>query len=183
MQWRRHGRSVNDLNLSDAYAKWADELVGYATALVGPHGADDVVADAFASLLRRERDDAAAERPSRWSQLIEPKPYLFRTVFNAVAMQQRSGGRRSAREQRAAVASGAANWSPPTDALVDDPAVRAAIDALSTQQRGAVYLTYWLDFTITDAAAALDCSAGAVKRHLSRARSTLREALDHKDVR
>lgn len=174
---------VHDIAIDDAYEKWSDELVGYATALIGPDHADDIVADAFAGLVRRERDDATAGHPSRWSAIIDPRPYLFRAVFNSAAAQSRAAGRRRAREWATTHDPHHRRSAPPSDALLADPVVVAAVNSLSRQQRGAVYLTYWLDFPAADVANILGCSAGSVKRHLARARKTLRTALDRRDAR
>lgn len=150
------------LSIEQAYGKWADELTRYATALVGPADAPDLVADAFAAVLARG-DDA-------WRAVTEPRAYLFRAVTNAARMSWRSGVRRRRRELR---------WpaDPPTSELLADPRVRAALDRLSVQQRAATYLTYWHDLAPDAVAELLAVSPGAVKRHLARARSTLREVL------
>ncbi len=86
---RRHGCSVR---IDEAYSKWADELTRYASALVGPHDAADVVADAFAGLL--------AAGDERWASVIEPRTYLFRCVLSAARMRRRSSERRAVRERR-----------------------------------------------------------------------------------
>lgn len=174
---------VHDIAIDDAYEKWSDELVAYATALSGPDHADDIVADAFVTLIRRERHDAASGHPSRWSAVADPRPYLFRTVFNSAAAQFRATGRRRARESRSRQDPHNRRWVPPADTLLADPVVLAAVNSLSRQQRGAVYLTYWLDFPAHEVGDVLGCSAGSVKRHLARARATLRTAFDRKDAR
>lgn len=150
------------MSIEEAFRKWGDELVAYATALVGPADAADLVADVFAGLLTR--GDAA------WSVVLDGRGYLFRSVTNAARMTARSGSRRRARELR---------WSsePVAGELLDDPGVRRALDRLSVQQRAVVYFAYWHELAPAAIAALLDISDGAVRRQLARARSTLRKVL------
>lgn len=151
------------MRLSDAevYEKYANELVRFATGLVGPDDAPDVVADAFVKVLGSKS----------WEELDDPKSYLYRTVLNQVRMRHRSTMRRKAREMRTA------NRDFSFDPEVR-PEVLEAMSALSTRQRAAVVLTYWEDLTPSDVAKRLDISEGTVRRHLARARAKLREVLD-----
>jgi RNA polymerase sigma-70 factor (ECF subfamily) len=153
---------VGEISIEEAYRKWGDDLVRYATALVGPADAADLVADAFATVLQRGAQ--------RWVEVREPRGYLFRAVSNQAHMLRRGRGRRERRELA---------W--PADEvqseLLADPSVRATLDRLSVQQRAVVFLTYWEDLSVPQVAALLDVSEGAVKRQLARARSTLREVL------
>lgn len=151
------------MRLSDAetYEKYADELVRFATALVGPNDAADVVADTFLRVLGSRG----------WSEVEEQKPYLYRSVLNEVRMRHRSTIRRRAREHRATVPE-----------AVHDPEVRpevlAAVGALSPRQRAVVFFTYWEDLSVGDVADRLGISDGSVRRHLARARARLRRVLD-----
>ena len=152
---------TTDLTIAEAFEKWADDLVAYATALVGPDDASDVVQQAFV-------DVAASDR---WSQVREPRPYLYRATLNAVRSQRRSRARRAAREWRA---------RPHELAhveLLSDPAVLDAVRSLSVQQRAVIFLTYWEDQTPSSVAEKLGVSDGTVRRQLARARSKLRKAL------
>jgi RNA polymerase sigma-70 factor (ECF subfamily) len=153
---------VVGVTVEEAYRKWGDELVGYATALVGPADAPDLVSEAFAAVL--VRGDAF------WSTVATPRAYLFRSITNAARMSARSRLRRRARELR---------WSahPVAGELLFDPAVRRALDRLSVQQRAVIYLAYWHDLAPEAIGGLLDISDGAVRRHLARARSRLRKVL------
>lgn len=142
------------------YRKHADELVRFATGLVGPFDAADVVADAC----------MAAFRSSGWSDVSESRAYLYRAVLNQARMHHRSTLRRRLREQRAAVREETADREPDLDVL-------AAIERLSLQQRAVVMLTYWEDLTVDEVGSRLEISEGAVKKHLARARARLREWL------
>lgn len=153
---------LGDVSLEDAYRKWADELTRYATALVGSDDAADLVAEAFAAMLRRGE--------VAWRSIAEPRSYLYRAVFNAALMNARGSARRRLRELRwgAAIAS---------SELLSDPEVLRALAALSVQQRSVTFLTYWHDMAPTTVASMLQISEGSVKRHLARARTALREVL------
>jgi RNA polymerase sigma factor (sigma-70 family) len=153
---------VGELSVEAAFRKWGDDLVRFATAMVGPSDAADVVSEAFASVLSGGED--------RWCRVREPRAYLFRAVANAARMWARGGARRRRRELR---------W--PVDTVVGellaDPSVRRALDGLSVRQRAALFVTYWLDASPSEAASMLGVSEGAVKRHLARGRAALREVL------
>lgn len=145
----------------EIYRKYADDLVRFATGLVGPSDAPDVVTDAC---LR-------AFRSSGWREVGNPRAYLYRTVLNQANSHHRSTLRRRLREMRGA---------PPEEVRMTeaDLDVLAAVDRLSVQQRAVVILTYWEDLTSSEVAARLGVSSGSVKRHLARARRRLREYLD-----
>jgi RNA polymerase sigma factor (sigma-70 family) len=149
------------MTVEEAYSKWATALTQYAAMLVGPDDAGDVVGEVFARLL---------SEPARLDGLVDHRPYLYRSVLNAVRMRARSDRRRTRREW--------ANSSSQQDAeLLRDPAVVAAVRRLSVQQRAVTYLAYWEDLDVSTIAATLDVSEGTVRRQLARSRSKLREAL------
>jgi DNA-directed RNA polymerase specialized sigma24 family protein len=142
------------------YRAHAADLVRYATVLVGPHDANDVVNDAVTATIARGSLAGADDVRAYW----------FGAVARTAADWHRSSYRRRAREQRAAGRHGVVLPATPDDA-------RALLAALSTQQRAVVYLTYWLDWPIERVAAALAVSDGTVKKQLARARDHLREVL------
>lgn len=147
---------------SEVYRLHADELVRYATALVGPTDAPDVVVDAVLS---------AVGSPG-WSAVGNQRAYLYRAVLNTCASLRRRDARRSVREARAgAVADPGAS---PDDASLD---ARRALAGLSPQQRAVVYLTYWDDLAPAQVAALLGVSEGSVRKQLARAREHLRRVL------
>ncbi len=145
----------------EIYRKHADELVRFATGLVGPVDAPDVVTDAC----------LAAFRSSRWGEITNHRAYLYRSVLNTARNHHRGTLRRRVRELKAA----GETTSYPVEVDVD---VLAAVDRLSVQQRAAVVLTYWEDLTPVQVATRLGVSEGSVKRQLARARSRLKEFLD-----
>jgi RNA polymerase sigma-70 factor (ECF subfamily) len=145
----------------DLYASNRVALTRFATALVGPSDAADVVSDTVVSLLKSgrlvEADNAVA--------------LMYRAVLNKANSHHRSMYRRRARERRFA-----------DSIIVQDPELRPdvvdAVVKLSPQQRACIYLTYWEDLTPSDVAQRLDIGEGTVKRYLARARANLREVLD-----
>ncbi len=145
----------------EIYRKYADDLVRFATGLVGPFDARDVVTDAC---LR-------AFRSRHWGDVTNHRAYLYRTVMNQARSHHRSTLRRRVREMRSAVSESLV----PVEVDVD---VLAAVDKLSVQQRASVVLTYWEDLTPAEVASRLGISKGSVKRHLARARARLKELLD-----
>lgn len=144
---------------------YANDLVRFATGLVGPFDAQDVVTD---GCLR-------AFSSKSWNSVDNPRAYLYKAVLNQARSQHRSTMRRRVRETRAASRDGT------TVAGMDvaiDVDVLSAVDQLSVQQRAVVMLTYWEDLAPAQAASRLGISEGSVKRHLARARKKLKGMLD-----
>jgi RNA polymerase sigma factor (sigma-70 family) len=145
----------------EVYEKHADDLVRFATGLVGPSDAADVVS---AAVLR-----AVSSRS--WGAARNQRAYLFRAVLNEARMQHRSTMRRRAREARVAVPDVSAETPLPR------PEVLESIGRLSLRQRAVVVLVYWDDLDAAGVARLLEISEGAVKRHLARAHHRLRELM------
>ena len=143
------------------YKMYGDDLVRFATAIVGPSDAQDVVSQAMTKLLSNGALRGAGNQ----------RALLYRTTFNEAKSMQRSVVRRRLRERRTAKV-----------IAVHDPDVRPdvvhAVLRLSPQQRACVWLTYWADLRTSDIAEYLEISEGSVKQHLSRARHNLKEVLD-----
>ena len=155
-----HPMEVDTRSDEAVYVAHAHELVRFATGLVGPADAPDVVADAFL------RVTAAPV----WACAHNRRALLFRAVVNEARSRQRSDLRRRSRERRA---SGPERVESPEF----QPEVLAAVHALSSQQRAVVFLTYWNDLTPGAVAELLDVSEGSVRKQLARARKHLRRAL------
>lgn len=71
-RWRHRG-GVSAIGLEEADEKWADELMGYATAIAGRTDAADIVSDAFWRLLQNGSRDSASRNGA-----VDPRAYLFR---------------------------------------------------------------------------------------------------------
>jgi len=146
---------------AEVYRLHADELTAFATSVVGPHDAPDVVSAAV----------LAAFSSSGWHTVSNPRAYLYRTVYNECLRLSKRNSERAKRERLALV---------PRDVHLPDvrPDVADAVRALSPQQRAVVVLTYWQDFSIASVAEHLGISDGSVRKHLARARANLREVLN-----
>ncbi len=141
----------------------APELIRFATALVGPVDAADVLSSAVVKALSTPGWPAVTNRPA----------YLYRAVFNEAQTWLRRAGRRPVLEARSR------HGEPDRWELPElRPEVRQAVAALSTQQRAVIVLTYWADLPPADVAERLGISDGSVRRHLARARARLRKVLD-----
>ncbi len=153
----------NAAGLSDAqiYEQHAAELIRFATGIVGPSDAADVLSTAMVNALSSDG----------WPEVTEKRAYLYRCVLNAARSDQRSGSRRRLRELRVAGREVAR-------AHESTPEVWDAVRELSPRQRAVVFLTYWEDLDIASVANLLDQSEGSVKQHLARARAHLRRKLD-----
>jgi RNA polymerase sigma-70 factor (ECF subfamily) len=143
------------------YLRYADELTRYATALVGPHDAPDVVVDGV----------LAAFASAGWAGVQHRRAYLYRCVLHRAASVRRSDARRHRRELAAAGSALAQGEDPSIDA-------HRALARLSPQQRAVVYLTYWDDLAPAQIADLIDVSEGTVRKQLARAREHLRRILD-----
>lgn len=145
-----------DDDAAAAYEKYADEVVRFASAVVGPSGAEDLAASAMGRVLRG----------SSWRSAENLRAYLFRAVTNEARSIHRSTKRRLAREAASV-----------RDGQASDGFVRAevldAVRRLSVRQRAVVYMTYWLDASADEVAADLGCSVRTVERELTTARRRL----------
>lgn len=144
------------------YRSYSQELTRYATGLVGPFDAPDVVTDACLK----------AFESRTWPDVIDHRAYLYRTVLSVANDHHRRTLSRRLREMKVA-----GRDTTPDLAVNLDLEVLDAVERLSVQQRAAVYLTYWEDLTPDVVAQRMGVSPGSVKRHLARARKRLGELL------
>lgn len=147
--------------MRELYEKHAEELVRFATFLVGPADAQDAVSSTMLKVLAG----------CAWVEVANVRAYLYRMVLNEVRMERRSAMRRRAREFRTAMRGDATELPDPR------PEVLAAVAQLSPRQRAVVFLMYWEDLSTQAVAALLGITEGAVHRHLARARQKLRRSL------
>lgn len=152
--WPARGQDVDD---SAIWAKHKEELVRYATMLVGPDHAEDVLSTVVERVLRRR---------GSLSSLDDPRPYLFRSVLNE--------SRGLLRRRRVDP------W--PEEVVAETvehrPDVALAVGRLPDRQRAAVYLTYWRDLPVREVAELMGCRPGTVKRYLHLSRRKLGEVLE-----
>jgi len=151
------------VDVEEEYRQHFAALVHYATVLVGPHDAMDIVNDAVLATLTRGSLDG----------VDNVRAYWFRAVTNTAAGWHRSRSRRRSRE-----ATAAARTVPSAD-LESMADAQRTLRVLSVQQRAAVYLTYWNDWTPAQIADVLGVGEGTVRKALARGRERLREVLPH----
>ena len=127
---------------------------------MGPGDAHDIAVEA----LLRAAPVAGGETVGN------PRAYLMRSVANHANDLRRSRERRWRRDLAAV---GPASTASP-DTFLD---VRRAVSSLSLAQRTVTYFVYWEDLSERDIAVLLQVAPGTVRRHLVRARTHLRKAL------
>lgn len=149
---------------SEIYEKNASDLIRYATVLVGPDQAPDVVSTVIVRLLRRRS----------LSDLDDARAYLFRAVLN----ESRSW-KRARRSQQLNL--GRFFDRPDSEQLETAIAERVtaaeAVWRLPPRLRAAAYLVYWLDLSLAETARLLGVSTGTVKRYVHEVRERIREEL------
>jgi DNA-directed RNA polymerase specialized sigma24 family protein len=154
--------TIDSKRCSDAeiYANHAVALLRFATVLVGPVDAQDVVSSAVLRSLGSPE----------WRQVENHRGYLHQAVANEARNLFRSNGRRR---------NGEVGLTGQLVVCLPEfrPDVQQAVEKLSVRQRAVVYLTYWEDMTNQMAADYLGISAGSVRRHLARAKTHLRREL------
>ncbi len=140
------------------------ELLRIALLLTSdPHTAEDVVQETLQRLA------------PRWSRVDNPKAYCRRIMHNIVVDQTRARARRPRELQLF----DAGERSDPRSADPQDsaelwPALRAALNRLTVQQRTVIVLRYFDDRSEAEVARLLGISAGTVKSTASRAIAQLR---------
>lgn len=144
------------------YRSYSVELTRYATGLVGPFDAPDVVTDACLK----------AFGSRGWPDVVDRRAYLYKTVLTVANDHHRRTLSRRLREMKTA---GRDHLPDPMGSI--DVEVLEAVRRLSVQQRAAVFLTYWEDLAPDAVAERMGVSIGTVKRHLARARKRLGEWL------
>ena len=150
---------------AELWSRHAGDLTRYATLLVGPHDAHDIVSIAF---------HRVTGRLDEGHEVRNVRAYLMRAVTNAATDEHRSQRRRQERDLRSAIVSDLRPVDPPPGTELD---IRRAVAELSMQQRAVVYFTYWEDLDSQQIARLLDIAPATVRRHLSRARLQLRKEL------
>ena len=150
------GTGVSD---EQVWRKHRDELVRYASVLVGPSDAEDLLSSVVVRALAST---------GSLSALDNPRPYLFRALLNEAKNHSRSKARKVPLPT-----------VPEQDPADLRPEVLEAVMRLAPQQRAAVYLTYWKDLGVSEASRLMGCRPGTVKRYLSLARNHLKGVLTY----
>ena len=145
-----------------AYAANATRLMALAATLVGPSNAEDVVSEAVLRAIKSQG----------WSRVENHRAYLTRAVINEAKASYRTSARREGRERRYAMRQRPIGEAEPSSRLL------SALASLPLQQRAVIFLTYWADQTPPQVAEELGVAEGTVRKHLARARATLRMELE-----
>ena len=148
-----------DSGMDDAaiWRKHKEELIRYATVLVGVDHAEDVLSTVVERVLRQR---------GSFTTLDDARPYLFRAVLNESRGLMRR--RRVVPWERDFV----------ENHVGFRPDVAVAVGALPERQRAAVYLTYWRDLPVREVADLMGCRPGTIKRYLHLSRNHLRKVLE-----
>lgn len=128
-----------------------------------PHRADDVVADALGTLLRKWR---------RISRVDRPDAYLRRMLVTAYLNEARRPWRR---EQ--STADLPEPRPGPVPDVVDRVTLLALLDQLPPRRRAVLILRFFEDLSVEQTADALDCAVGTVKAHTHHGLADLRALL------
>ena len=137
---------------AEVYEKYADELVRFATMLVGPTNAEDVVADA---VLRVFASPA-------WKSVANRRAYLYRSVLSQASSTARSTQRRLLRERHYAGGS-------TSDEPMLRPELLAALLSLTVRHRAVIFMSFWLDQPTQAIGQVLGMSERTVQRDLENA--------------
>ena len=135
-------------------------LRAWATALAGDAAVgEDIAQEAFTRLL------------TRWTSVLEPRPFLYAVSANLLNDRWRHQQRRRTALRLLARTTDAATPGP-------DNSVRDLISRLPDRQRIAVLLHYYGGLSVREVADHLHKPEGTVRRWLTEARASLRTALE-----
>lgn len=140
---------------AEVYVKLRQHLLQYATSLVGPSRAEDVVSTVVVRTMQRQP----------LAEIADPRAYLMKAVLNEARTVWR--GRRN---------------EPLPESLPGDlpDEVIETLDViwrLPVQQRAVVYLHYWEGHQVNEIAGLMGLGPGTVKRYLHNARKRLESDL------
>ena len=141
---------MSQVDAGEEFRLYVDELVRFATLLVGADDATDVVSEAVTTSLARGSRVGVENVRAYW--------------------HRKSFSRRRREERFVGLRLPVSEWMPPGDA-------RRILAGLSPQQKAVVFLTYWYDLSPASVGELLAVSEGTVRKQLARARNHLREVL------
>lgn len=147
---------VRTLTRGEVFERYGVELTRFATSLVGPSDAQDVVSDAL----------LASMWSGGWDKVENQRAYLYRAIASRARMNHRSASRRHQREVKAANPGVGADGHSGVD-------VWEALDHLDVVDRAVTYLTYWEDLSEAETGERLGVSERTVRRRLTRSRKKL----------
>jgi RNA polymerase sigma-70 factor, ECF subfamily len=170
------------------FRRHAPVIQRYVTRRIGPHAADDVVAETFLAAFRQRGSyrpgtagPADTADTAGQASTADALPWLYGIATNLVRRHWRT----EVRQLRVLARTGAdpvvADFSPRVDESVSAASTNAALAAglagLPAAQRDALLLVAWGGLTYEQVAAATGVPLGTVQSRISRARRRLRAAL------
>lgn len=179
MTGRDQTGSVSAFDLAELYDSHAQGLYHYLARRVGPHVADDLVADSFLAVWEhRQRFDPARASPKAW---------LYGVATTLVRQHVRREERRLrawAKEGGRGVPSGdfGDRVAESTDAGVLAGRAAEALADLRGAERDVLLLVAWADLGPSEIAEVLDIPVVTVRTRLHRARTRVRTAMTVKET-
>ena len=140
------------------YRQHKYDLIRYATILVGPSDAEDVLSTVIARVYRSGRT---------LSDLDAPRPYLMKAVLHE------SLDRKKKKQSQELLLVDQA-----IEPVKSRPEVLDAVAALPLRQRAAIFLSYWVGMNSTEAAELMGCRPATVRRYVHVAKKKLGAGLD-----
>ena len=158
---------------AELFRRHAPVIQRYVTRRIGPHDADDVVAETFLIAFRR--------RASYRMQAPDALPWLYGIATNVVRRHRRTELRQLRLLARTGTDPVTAPFTDQVDAAVSAASTGAALAAglarLPAAQRDALLLVAWGGLSYEQVAHATGVPLGTVQSRVSRARQRLRAAL------
>ena len=143
------------------YHSLAPRLMRYATVLVGPTDAEDVVSNVVAKAMHRHGSLSALE---------DAAPYLMKSVLNEATGLRRSRARRKTVPAATVPDVAGGDRSSTLE-------IRELIDELPPKQRAAAYLVFFEENTAVEAARLLGTQPATVRRYVHLARQKIERAM------
>jgi RNA polymerase sigma-70 factor (ECF subfamily) len=170
---------AEDRSYASPESLFMDEYERLARAITlishDPDVARDAVQEAFARLCREWPTVSGYQHQAAWVRKV---------ALNLLRDQQRQSGRRARlfvsleqmqQDSEDLAWDGFASFDIPADG---DPDLWRAVRQLPEKQKTAIGLFYIADLNVSEVAAAMGVSQGTVKRHLDRARNTIRTKME-----
>lgn len=159
-----------------ALERWGDTVYRVALSRVGStQEAEDVSQDVFLKLLDHPREFESDEHLKAW--LIRVTINRSRDILRAHARHASESWEEHESEAERILRASSQSDGAPQEAEADESSLRRAISQLPEEQRTVVHLFYVEELSTQEIASALNCSSGAVRTRLYRARETLRTLL------
>jgi RNA polymerase sigma factor (sigma-70 family) len=169
---------VSALDLAELYDTHARGLHFYLARRIGPHMADDLVADAFLAVWeQRDRFDPARASPKAW--LYGVATTLLRQHVRRENRRLRAWAKESSRALP--VDDFGNQVAESADASILAGQAAGVLADLRVEERDALLLVAWAGLGPSEIAEVLDVPVSTVRSRLHRARTRLRTALTVKE--